>query len=280
MPTFSQRMGLAPMTTAFQRDSMDEKLRTHLWNSIFMCIEQRMDIDESALLIRGAWIFFFDRTVDRYQGHTHAVDTCRALFFSGEWNEVYEFLEFFLARVRLNLRDALRDSLNNVLERQNSAYRVVDLLFVPITDQNEISTVEEAISTDLTPVTTHLAAALRKLSSRDQPDYRNSVKESILAVESCCRTIVGDQKATLGAALTELAKVHPIHPAMKSAMSQLYGYASDGGGIRHALTEGDRTPDFAEAKYMLVVCAAFCNFVTLRNASSAGDETGQAARDS
>ncbi|MEB7145202.1 hypothetical protein NEM79_21265, partial [Escherichia coli] len=46
-----------------------------------------------------------------------------------------------------------------------------------------------------------------------------------------------------------------------SAFSQLYGYTSDQGGICHALTEEDVNPTLAEAKFMLVTCSAFSNYL-------------------
>lgn len=48
---------------------------------------------------------------------------------------------------------------------------------------------------------------------------------------------------------------------MKGAFEKLYGYTSDANGIRHAngLGEGDST--FEEAKYMLICCSAFVNYL-------------------
>ncbi len=43
-------------------------------------------------------------------------------------------------------------------------------------------------------------------------------------------------------------------------MSNLYGYTSDKEGVRHALIANDGT-DLLDAKFMLVACAAFINFV-------------------
>ena len=42
------------------------------------------------------------------------------------------------------------------------------------------------------------------LTNRNKPDYRNSIKESILAVESLAKIISGDSKAELGKALKRL----------------------------------------------------------------------------
>jgi len=41
----------------------------------------------------------------------------------------------------------------------------------------------------------------------------------------------------------------------------LYGYTSDSGGIRHALSDEDVTPTFEDAKFMLVSCSAFINYL-------------------
>lgn len=51
---------------------------------------------------------------------------------------------------------------------------------------------------------------------------------------------------------------------MKKAFSSLYGYTSDDAGIRHALTDNDRNVDFHEAKFMLVTCSSFINFLKSR----------------
>ena len=48
---------------------------------------------------------------------------------------------------------------------------------------------------------------------------------------------------------------------MKKAFTCLYGYTSDSGGIRHALTEDDVVPNFEDAKFMLVSCSAFINYL-------------------
>ena len=76
-----------------------------------------------------------------------------------------------------------------------------------------------------------------------------------------CNIILGTKKSTLGAALNELEKNGvKIHGAMKNAFSSLYGYTSDKSGIRHNLGVDENTT-FEEAKYMLVSCSAFLNYL-------------------
>ena len=88
-------------------------------------------------------------------------------------------------------------------------------------------------------------------------------------MESICRIIVGNDKPTLGDALKAIEKKgFPVHPALKEAFNKLYGYTSDEGGIRHAegLTESDVS--FEEAKFMLVSCSAFVNYLLAKMAKS------------
>lgn len=59
-----------------------------------------------------------------------------------------------------------------------------------------------------------------------------------------------------------------IHPAMEAAFRNPYGYSSDEGGIRHSLLE-DSKVGFAEAKFMVVSCSAFANFLITK-----ADEAG------
>ncbi len=74
------------------------------------------------------------------------------------------------------------------------------------------------------------------------------------------KRVTASEKGTLGDLLKRLGRRHPIHPALQGAFNQLYGYTSDSGGIRHALTDDSETT-FEEAKFMLVVCSAFVNYV-------------------
>lgn len=98
------------------------------------------------------------------------------------------------------------------------------------------------------------------MKDRESPDFRNSIKESISAIESLCRELEGNQTAKLGAALNALEKKGVLHPALKSAFSALYGYTSDAGGIRHALLNESKLTN-ADARFMLVSCSAFINYV-------------------
>jgi hypothetical protein len=202
-----------------------------------------------------------DNFADTYQ-------RIRKLFFEWEWDEVYDFIEF-ISQVDCPVNsDEFRKFCNNMLERELSAYRFVDNIITEITDENELKEIENAIQsskeTKLTGVHSHLKSALTKLSDRKNPDYRNSIKESISAVESISQVISGNPKAELGQALKVVEQNIGLHGALKKGFIAIYGYTSDEGGIRHALLEESKV-DFEDAIYMLVSCSAFINYLIMKS---------------
>ncbi len=155
-----------------------------------------------------------------------------------------------------------------MLEREISAYRFVNGYIAKITSDQEINEVEDAVkissSMGFEGVNKHLNKALDMLSSRKSPDYRNSIKESISAVESIAKLIAGDPKAELGKALKIIQEKIGLHPALLKGFLSIYGYTSDEDGIRHAMLE-EKEIDFIDAKYMLVSCSAFINYLIVKS---------------
>jgi len=150
--------------------------------------------------------------------------------------------------------------LNHEFARLSFAYRIVGKEVIEITSQNEIAEIEEALL-QTSNIKSHLSEALKLLSNRPNPDYRNSIKESISAVEALCREITGEN--TLGPALKALDKKGLAIPTFfKSGFEKLYYYTNDSKtGIRHALMDASDAPSFEEAKFMLVACSAFVNYI-------------------
>lgn len=278
MPKFSQRNGYMPTEKAFQREFADTALRTKLWNLLKVTIwdnydTQRAHYDETSVaindLMQRLWFHFFNRDLDAMPGfygeygRQGTYEILKEHFMRCEWFELYDLLEE-IARDRSDLLpEEARRWVNKTLEHHNAAYRFVGDEIAEITDQNEIEAIESAMTQASSPVRAHLDMALKMLSNKEAPDYRNSIKESISAVEAECRILSGNQSATLNDALK---RVQNLHPAMSRAFGQLYGYTSDASGIRHALTD-EPTITYADAKFMLVTCAAFVSY--LKTASTA-----------
>lgn len=164
---------------------------------------------------------------------------------------------------------SLYEEANEVFEKEYIGYRFIDEKITPISDKYEVAAVNEALQNIYQPVREHISKANSLLADRENPDYENSIKESISAVEAICEIVTSfhGQEATLGNMLKNLeSKGIHIHPALKSAFSSLYGYTSNASGIRHAKKMGGEDSTFAEAKYMLVACSAFVNYFMALNA--------------
>lgn len=277
MRFFSERYGLAPVRLAIQIDSMDDALRVGLWNCLSTHQFARTHTDpysygrhnhfpddELDQACRLLWLYYFKKPVDTKPSNWDGTyEQMRTYFFAAPWNEVYDFIEFFLrAFPDADMNERFRNEVNETLEREQSAYRFVNGTIQRVTDQTEIDSIEQAsdLPAALSLVSTHLAAAQERLGDRKKPDYRNSIKESISAVEAMCALITGQSKSDLTGALQKLEKTSHLHPSLKRAFANLYGYTSDSNGIRHALLdEPDLT--FDDAKFMLVACSAFINYL-------------------
>ena len=152
--------------------------------------------------------------------------------------------------------------INQLFQKEYVGYRFIDGEITPISDEMEVAEIEQSLDIEFQGCRSHIKKALSFLSDREKPDYKNSIKESISAVESICQIITGDSKTTLGEALKNLQDNGiAIHPALKKSWSSLYGYTSDEGGIRHAEGLFESNVTFEEAKYMLVSCCAFVNYL-------------------
>jgi len=165
-----------------------------------------------------------------------------------------------------------KDRFNGIFEIEFVGYRFVEGKIVAITDKNEIEAIEEAIEKNpYEGCKNHISKALDLLADRENKDYSNSIKESISAVESICQIIVGEQ-TTLGKALKQLEENGiVIDNALKAAFDKMYGYTSNAGGIRHANAFSEEVVDFEDAKYMLVACSAFVNYLIVKIAKTKGN---------
>lgn len=218
------------------------------------------------------WCFFMNqRRDDFYEYNRHKIAATAYLQSTEyEWYTKFDLIEFSISVLRnstpkndryyATIVNNFVKILNSTFKRLDYAYRVVDDQIVEITDQEEIAAIEEAVRQD-SAVKTHLEDALKHLLNRPTPDYRNSIKESISAVEALCREITGE--STLGDALRVWEKKGVKIPTfLKSGIEKLYIYTNDKRtGIRHALMDEAEMPTFDEAKFMLVTCSAFVNYI-------------------
>ncbi len=278
---FSQKIGKTSVRENIQIESIDTRLENRLWNTILNEFFDRIsnsssygkesDLVQVCLII---WKEFFGERADEIASYSGGgiyvsgvIDFIKKWFFNhAHWYEKYDLIEFLAKLDSRALHVGFIADCNSALKKEMAGYRIVDESIAQITSEEEIVEIEQALknSSKWTPVNTHLKTSIEYFSNRENPDYRNSIKEAISAVESLCVIITGDKRATLGQALSKIEKKFQIHGALKSAFSALYGYTSDSGGIRHSLLEDDIIVSFADAKFMLVSCSAFINYLKVK----------------
>ncbi len=276
---FSQRIKKEPVKKEMQFESMDDHLRAGLWNvfykEIFYGYSEAYVFENARVysLFEDIWANFFKYHLDNVpEDADYALEKIKQGFFGLAWTGAYDFAEHVVDNIHLmefgdDERDHLQKQFNNILEREFSAYRFIDSILSPISNEQEMGVIQEVLeeskSNNLLGVYAHIKAAQSKLSDRENPDFRNSIKESISAVESVVKIISGNPKAALGQALKLIEDKIDIHSALKEGFGKLYGWTNDSDGIRHALMEKSDL-DFDDALYMLVSCSAFVHYLIVK----------------
>jgi len=276
---FSQRTGKRKVKIELEKECLSPELKNSLWTLVIELVINSKEKDTDrygrekwsprSKFFRSVWIHFFKRPIDNlpinygnYNGqvsYSGAQSEIREWYYEADWDFVLDFVEFCVNYDN----NEYAHHFNDFLKTEMSAYRFVDDNLVEINSKEEIIEIESAIknSDKFNSVKTHLKRAVELYADKKNPDYRNSIKESISAVESLSKIIVQDDKTTLGQALKVIEKKHEIPKSLKSAFSSLYGYTSDEGGIRHSLLEKDAKVDLEESRFMLIACSAFVNYL-------------------
>ena len=270
---FSERHGYKP-PKPLQFESMDDDLKMDIHNALVLFEKLFLYKGDISVLYFKIWCYFYMQDINVFYNSSceHIRHLCDDKYKTLPWNEVYDFLEFYLSTIEQGKLSVppydkiiieFTETLNDIFEKYNSAYRFVDNKIIPITNQQEITAIEEAANTGIKAIDYHLKKAIDIFSNKENKDYVNTVKEAISAVEAAVNFINGTKGTTLGDALDKLKEKKSIHPALCDAFKKIYGYTSDKkSGIRHCIfDETDCIPDFTDAKYMLVVCSAFINYL-------------------
>ncbi len=262
---FSKRNAYIKIDDKLQIESMNDDLKNSLWSIIYIYILSDVRSGNYPEFNKFLYHLLLKKPIDSIPDLPYyKYQECRELFFNSEWHFVYDFIELIILYFKNSSKyEEFIKTINQVLEKENSGYRIIDEKIVAITDDIEKKSIEEAINDNsFDTVKLHLKNALDKLSDRKNPDYRNSIKESISAVEVVVRSVTGEK--TLGKALPKLKNNKiKIPETLETSMEKLYVYTNGTEGLRHAMMDIPNV-NFEEAKYMLVVCSAFINYINCK----------------
>ena len=284
---FSHRKGLIPVNTILQTESMPIDVVNALVSCYCLFREELLTLTyksnklylSNEVINRELWIHFLNEPLTSLPAHSSQYSVVISIIKDAqiEWNRKLDMIEYLIRWSRLQTKEITKKDfvacldkfisrINSEFDRLDYGYRLVGDHIVEIIGDEERKIVEQAVSDSKDNVREHLCRALDHLSKKPNPDVRNSIKESISAVEYVCRDVTGE--STLGKSLVKLeSRGVYIHPRLKEGMEKFYVYSNQPDtGIRHALMDDDGkyVPSKAEAYYMLVICSAFLNYLQMK----------------
>lgn len=223
-------------------------------------------------LCLSVWTRFLNKRSNSYGYKTGDSDAIQSYLISHatQWYTKLSLIEYTIDYMRTTFEDNERiqilnrfiDNLNEEFERTHYGYRVVNDIITDIISEPEKSAIKQAMALPEDLVKTHIGRALALYSQKPDPDYKNSIKESISAVEALFRIKTGESK--FGPAYKKILESIPIHPRIQEAIQKIYDYTNQPDtGIRHSkVTEGETmVPRASECQFMLVTCSAIINYV-------------------
>lgn len=241
MKLFSTRYGYTKPNDVIVRERITAEIQNAICNcfEIFekeICHDSRMRGDEYKQMEKMLWTHFLNMRLSEFEnyGKYKVVLTEYVQSQSFDWYMKLDIVEFAIKylyvasesnRVFFSLLEDLIKGLNYELDRLNFAYRIIDKCVVEITSKDEMDAIEKALADNKDNIRMHLSKALEICAKRPVGDYRNSIKESISAVEALCRKKTGED--TLGKALNKLEKNGVVIPKLlKVAFDKLYAYTN------------------------------------------------------
>lgn len=280
---FSDRHGIKPLNQEIQIYSLDDHTRTAIANTIHNFYEEVYDnSDYRDSNVQAFFKFVYSEiysTVVSLQDYIYTKDfwqTVDSTVLHDDYDDVLTLVEG-VAQYWDKTEDVHKYDewsreyklnvfwyFNDLFEKEYVGYRFVGNSLSYISNENELQEISSALNTPFASVNEHMEKANLLLSNRQNPDYENSIKESISSVEALCKIITKEHGngATLGKMIKKLTSCGVyIQPALLLAFDKLYGFTCDAKGIRHAGDIGGADATFEEAKFMLVACSAFINYV-------------------
>lgn len=271
MASFSQRHGYKEVRSVVQREDLDRETRMGLWNvvAILPTVFGKTSNDDTETKVLDAfWLWELKKPRDERPHNSVIWRLVKQEILTSEWWVAFDTLELLVRNLdrhatmsMSNLGRTLVEAINDMLEHHLVGHRFIGNQLTPIDSASEAEAIGLAIeaAVSIAGARHHLERATELLADRQNPDYPNTIKESISAVESIVKKVTGE--GTLGAGLKKIeGSGLIIHPALKDAWSKMYGWTSDEDGIRHG---GIKAADARQelAKYVLVTCSAFVSYL-------------------
>ena len=271
--TFSQAQGYEKPPGPLALEELSDDARRELWNHLFGSVSFDLFVEMNRpwhSIFKTLHNDFLGQPIDEfYPTRRKLVESYRDNVLKRlEFNRVFDLIQMVMRHP--SCPPEFTAGVVEVFERCGLAY-CVDTngppTIFPAATGEEGEAIREAMQefavAGLKGAQTHLRNAAELIN---QGEWGGSVRESIHAVESVACQLDPKASKTLKPALASLEKRGHLHPALKEALSKLYGYTSDEKGVRHSLMDSPMSPvGRDEAVFMLGACASFASYLWRRH---------------
>jgi len=277
--TFSEAQAYEPLPQQIQLGQVSEEFRNYIWSILYEYIRIHCENYRSAK--NDSWysickyfhVFFVNDPVDTFPDKGN-------WYYDGAWKPyILRYKPLFLQELSFNkLFDAIQvvmrhpECPHEFVATVSGIFKICRLSYmidreiktiIPAVTKQEgqalLGAMRELRSAGLGGAAEHLRKAVDAINGGHWGD---SVRESIHAVESVARLLDPDASRTLRPALDSLEQRGGLHPALRGAFNNLYGYTSNEQGIRHALLDNTQAKvGQDEAMFMLGACASFASYL-------------------
>lgn len=282
---FSDRNNIKPLNKNIQYDSFDDRTRnTFVIHATAMIERIKKEYTYESDLAKTLAINIFNEpiSVGDFYSLNGVSETITNVLKTNDYDEVLTVLEVITQMAEESDCDRYSnysfnpydnsenritwfEKMNKVFEDEFVGYRFIGEEIQKITSQQEIESIQSAYSTRYDNVNKHIIKALDLMKVSGVKDYKNVIKECVLALECLLNIVLNESGLELGKAINKYADSVGLHPAFKSSISNFYGFASDSSGIRHDANKKDFNETFDEAKLVLVQTSAFINYIIAKD---------------
>lgn len=243
-------------------ESMDAGLKNAIWTEVYSIINDNDFISWDSAgyshTYRGdyaqrLWSNLFQQNISDLPSPRYFSKEINSLYTKLKWNEVYDLIEFLIKQNKLNIA-----KFNKILTEHNSAYRIINSIVQPVTNNEVVNAMESASNNALSKeIKEHLQKAESLYSNKHTPDFNNSCLESIQAVEGTCRLILDNNKI-LGDNIKELKKLKSHNQHIIGALEKINAFR--GNDVAHAKDKDSYIPNREDAILIHTVCCGFINY--------------------
>ena len=214
------------------------------------------------------------------------IGDCHKLLGEMPWDKVYVFCERVYDNLLIEkssydsyneeshldmpleqVKALFESELNNLCSEENLGYRFQEGQFYkpgrPQTQKNIIKANTVLADHRLHRVKVHYNKACRFFNERINPDYQNSVKEALCALESAAEIMSGKKVSKdFSREISKLSgpDTDKLPPPVVQAMIKIFGYRGTGEGVSHGNTDGLQVSRF-EAELILSIVGAFVTYL-------------------